>query len=68
MPHPTSHTSPPPLDPAHAVKVLHTIVRMTMTMEVDLRRVGLMEEAHLVGTVRASAEQRLESLSADGHP
>lgn len=59
----TPHTSPPPLDPDRAVKVLHTIVEMAATMEYDLRKVGLIEEAHLIGTVRISAEQRLEAIA-----
>lgn len=62
MPTPTPHTSPPPLDPVQAAKVLHTIVEIAAVLEFDLRKVGLIEEAHLIGTVRVSAEQRLDAL------
>lgn len=69
MPKPTPHTSPHPLDPVRASKVLCTIVQMATTMEMDLRKVGLFEEAHLIGIVRASAEQRLDALGdGDGTP
>lgn len=66
MSKPTPHTSPPPLDPVQATKVLHTIVQMATTMELDLRKVGLIEEAHLVGAARVSAEQRLVILGDAG--
>jgi hypothetical protein len=61
---PTNHTSAPPHDAPQAVKVLSTVLSMAVTMEQDLRKAGLAEEAHLLSAFRCSVEQRLDALGA----
>ncbi|MFA7428935.1 MAG: hypothetical protein WCZ23_02135 [Rhodospirillaceae bacterium] len=60
----TPHTSASPHDAPRAIKVLSTALAMAVSMEHDLRKAGLCEEAHLLSAFRCSVEQRLDSLGA----